>query len=615
MGEFMTGLTDAVRPAIDQRLANEQKLKEQQAQVYWDAIKSGNLSQDQINYSLQQLQKLYGHKSIKDILNRMGSTLGGIMGKQQQTAPQGGQPAAPTTPGAPPQAGPPQSRAATPPFLPPDQAAAAGARQALPPPGGGASPQSASSPAPNPAPSSGGSSSNPAQPSPAAAGSVAGGVLPPPQKPSQGAPSREEGLASILTSEQRGAEARKTRDEQFKTDEEIRKNNADTSYRAQAERQLRSDEFDDKMLRVRTVLQDKSLSGVDKQAMLAALGVTANALGQPREIKGIPGSKLPKDAKDAFGNPIDPALYYTQTESGAFYPEKPPVEKQQNDEYDTRVRLNQVLSDPKSTPQQKEAARATLKHLDATERGLEVRINNSQAGTKQSVSDDALRALAEQEKITDKRPAFGLGAKDPDRKRYLQIYAETLQNDPDYLQAKASYKAGQASIAQLQKVGDFLTAKDSAFNADMDNAREASEKVARTNAKILNGGIQAIEAALTDHPELQQLYDYTQTVINSYAAIASGAGTRSTDAARREATDLLNAGFSKNTFAASLDALKREADNTIKGFEKQQALRKKSLNSLLPGSKGTNGTSGPTGSSGTGEKPKNASDYLKSIGH
>lgn len=74
---FLRSVGDRARKKVEENSANEAFLKSQQAQVYWDAIKSGRLSPDQIKYAQDQLQKLYPKsKGIKDIFSKIGQAVG-----------------------------------------------------------------------------------------------------------------------------------------------------------------------------------------------------------------------------------------------------------------------------------------------------------------------------------------------------------------------------------------------------------------------------------------------------------------------------------------------------------------------------------------------------------
>ena len=96
-GSFATGFFSSVGSALkekaDQHRANDQKMKDAQAQIYWDGIKSGNLSPEQLEYAQSQLQKIYGNsKPLKEMFKKFGHVVGLIHGKQggQEQAPQGG---------------------------------------------------------------------------------------------------------------------------------------------------------------------------------------------------------------------------------------------------------------------------------------------------------------------------------------------------------------------------------------------------------------------------------------------------------------------------------------------------------------------------------------------
>lgn len=80
-GVFATGffgaLGKAAQDAAERHRADEQKQKDAQAKIYWDAINSGESSPEQIQYAQAQLQKLYGGgKPIKELFGKLGQAVG-----------------------------------------------------------------------------------------------------------------------------------------------------------------------------------------------------------------------------------------------------------------------------------------------------------------------------------------------------------------------------------------------------------------------------------------------------------------------------------------------------------------------------------------------------------
>ena len=97
---FATGfwgkLGGAMQDYAQRQREKEDKLRDAQAQMYWDAIRSGNLSPEQLQYAQSQLEKMYGRsKPLKALFQRFGQVIG--LGGQRGQGAQGG-------PGAPGQA-------------------------------------------------------------------------------------------------------------------------------------------------------------------------------------------------------------------------------------------------------------------------------------------------------------------------------------------------------------------------------------------------------------------------------------------------------------------------------------------------------------------------------
>jgi len=118
---FFGGLLGVIGPKIQQQMQEEHEQREAQAKLYMDAIQSGRLSPEQLDYAQQQLQKLYGHsKPVKALLGKVGDTINRLTGHGQGKTQDGtgtGS-AAPATPGVPP---PPQTAAPAPFPQSPDQ--------------------------------------------------------------------------------------------------------------------------------------------------------------------------------------------------------------------------------------------------------------------------------------------------------------------------------------------------------------------------------------------------------------------------------------------------------------------------------------------------------------
>jgi hypothetical protein len=99
-GGFFSGLYGVLGPKIQQMQANEQKAKDAEAQYHIDAINSGRLSPEQIDYAHQQIMKIYGHsKPVKELLGKVHEVIGKVTGHGQDAGQSGGsQPAAAAAP-------------------------------------------------------------------------------------------------------------------------------------------------------------------------------------------------------------------------------------------------------------------------------------------------------------------------------------------------------------------------------------------------------------------------------------------------------------------------------------------------------------------------------------
>lgn len=304
-----------------------------------------------------------------------------------------------------------------------------------------------------------------------------------------------------------------------------------------------------------------------------------------KEISDIPGKKILEgnpEARDAFGAKVDENFNYQESTDGKLYPQKPKEEKYPAGELGERMRAEDILQNPLSSPTQKKAASSTLKHLDEVGKALQVRIDSAQRDQNSSalVSDDDLKVMARRELATGAKPSWGLG-KSALRDRYNKIMAVVLREDPDSQTAIASFKAGTANLTQLQRTRGQVGAFESMFQYDLKNAREASANVPRTSMKKINTWEQLLQAEFSDNPELAKLSVAAQTVVNQYASLMSNFRGATSDTARAEATGLISKAMASGSFEGALSQMEKEAKNRAKGLDDEIASAQKGMKSVL----------------------------------
>lgn len=567
MGGFLSGLmgpvTDKLQEVHKQNQAKEDQLRKIDTDMIVQATQNPNITPEEAQVLHDKLTKIYGKsKPGKEILGKVKTVLDKIQG---HTQPQGsGQ----------------QN---------------AGAAQSLPGPQGSGTPPPAQSSSPAEA------SANPAAaqklpaPSPQPeAPQQASSKLKPPGFDYGGMLAKSARVPGQVAEQ---AEGRKRETERIKLEQESKNRKEYLDYEIKA-KQAAAEHEDAKSIADREKLADKyigpdSPENHEKRADFILNGklpepkapLRPSAVTEKHEqlVRDFLLSGQAKTEDDAKKLAADAEIKKAEG-----------TEKRDTGELGTRERAGEILADPKADPVKKKAARDTLKALDTKQAAAIVRIENLKQGQDDSqVSDDDLRSAAQAEIVQgpSARPSFGLG-KSKIRNRYIHILAQERAKDPDFLSAQASYKAGSANLSSLTKLKGTIGAFEEAFQADLKNARDASAKVPRTQAKLVNKYEQLFQKDLTDYPELAEFAVYAQTVVNQYARLVSSAtgGGVSTDTARGEALAILNSGMAKGSFDAALKAMETEAKNRVAGIDKQIETQKKGLSGsrkVLPGPEGS----------------------------
>lgn len=338
----------------------------------------------------------------------------------------------------------------------------------------------------------------------------------------------------------------------------------------------------------------------------------ANPAGKPPAVpadRNVPGAKILEghpDAKDSFGNALDPKSNYT-VRGDKYTPEAPPP-KTETENPEVRANEEYYKSIGKDPETAKRLALADFHASDVLKRKeASNRVQNTEPI--QLIPEDRLRALAEVQVRTGQKPAagvFGLGAHDPNRPRYAIVLADTYAANPDYQASQAAYKAGTANRLQLEKVKGQIEANEDGFQYDIEAAQEASKKVSRSQAAAFNSLDQLLQANLTQYPELAEFRSYTQTLVNTYAKVmtaSAGSGGVTSDTARKDAERIINTKMSQGDYEGAIRALKVDADNRVKGYKKAIEEADSKLRSQ--------GQKVVTEPKTTGPAPKNADDYCK----
>lgn len=237
--------------------------------------------------------------------------------------------------------------------------------------------------------------------------------------------------------------------------------------------------------------------------------------------------------------------------------------------------------------QEKRAVNAqeeTVRHNKATEsnaregnRIKEKEIDRKVDEEASPLSKEALDSAAASYRATGQLPAIGIGrnaaaTKQQILNRAAEMAASEGESAEEQNLRKISNKANVTALQQLVKQQTMVGAfeKNAIRNADI--ALNVSEKVDRSGVPAINRWINAGRKELAGDPEMSRFHAATTTFVNEYAKIMSGSmgNTVVSDSLRKETESLLATKDTPQQFKATIDLMKQEMRNRMKGFEDQK---------------------------------------------
>lgn len=144
---------------------------------------------------------------------------------------------------------------------------------------------------------------------------------------------------------------------------------------------------------------------------------------------------------------------------------------------------------------------------------------------------------------------------------------------------RASFKAAQTGLTALTKQRTLVGAFERTALKNLEIALDESNKVDRTGVPALNRWLLAGKKSLTGDVEVGRFNAALTSALNEYAKVLSGATGAAgiSDAARREAHDLLNTANTPEQVVGIVDIMKREMSNREAGFAEQEAQLKETM--------------------------------------
>lgn len=214
-----------------------------------------------------------------------------------------------------------------------------------------------------------------------------------------------------------------------------------------------------------------------------------------------------------------------------------------------------------------------------------------------NVNDQALQFAADTYRATGKFPT-SMARNSLLQGKVLNKIAADAAASGDTAGAMAARAAGMKANGQaLDQVTKQEAATTSYYNTldkNLTALQELSGKVDSSGVPLLNKVYRAWQQGVTGDPETAKYVTYMKAAEGEYAKIQSGSlgNQGSTDAARKDAHDVINKFMSQGQLDGVADAMRGEGQNRLSSIrEQKQAL----MGSLSGGAPSANGSSTPAG--------------------
>lgn len=141
----------------------------------------------------------------------------------------------------------------------------------------------------------------------------------------------------------------------------------------------------------------------------------------------------------------------------------------------------------------------------------------------------------------------------------------------DVPQLRAFYKSNAASLGAIQKSSDAVQAFMTTADRNSDLLKDAIRQIPDSGIPLLNQPLRAFAKNVAGDPKMSKAATYLQSVSNEYAKIITqpNLSGQLTDAARQEASVLLDPKATVQQMIASIDALRNEGANRMLSLGEQ----------------------------------------------
>lgn len=231
--------------------------------------------------------------------------------------------------------------------------------------------------------------------------------------------------------------------------------------------------------------------------------------------------------------------------------------------------------------------------------GLPTNLRASQAEGKQpfnqsifgaaNMSDQALQFAADTYRTTGKMPTT-MGRNPAMQAKVLEKVAADAAANGDTAGSIAArqgaLKANGQALDQVTKLESATTSYYNTLDKNLNNLQELAGKVDSSGVPLVNKVYRAWQQGVSGDPEVAKYVTYLNAVEGEFAKIQSGSlgNAPTSDAAKRDAKDVINKFMSQGQIQAVAEAMRGEGNNRLSSIREQKQALMGSMGQGAPGS-------------------------------
>jgi hypothetical protein len=249
--------------------------------------------------------------------------------------------------------------------------------------------------------------------------------------------------------------------------------------------------------------------------------------------------------------------------------------------YNKTTTPDALLSANTSIRGQDLSAQTARRGQDMNAATAKARLDQDINGIPEQFGQPAIDAMAARYNIDGTIPPLGMGrasvaARATIVNRAAELAAQAGVSPTDQRVNQLTNKASAGAMNTLTRQQTMVSAFENTFNKNADLVLEASTKVDRTGAPLINSWLNAGKRSLTGNPELAAFDTAIKSASNEYAKIISGSmgNTPAAESEIKKMDSLLNAQQTPEGVIAVIQMMRRDTQNRMAGFrEEKQTLR------------------------------------------